>query len=189
MNPLYFAPGVAVRVTMEIISMFGNSSDRQSYLKRVASHSTKGHANGRIDVLPPCAREREQVYVSTKEQWENIEAVALRLKSEMNDILAAKGDTRRVNDIQKQLHALADTRARLAETARAVGYEAYGWAFMCVAELRLSKEMFRMIDEEVELLIGRRRSEVKLPTGFLVRLKKKKAAEKSLIGRRAAVHV
>lgn len=163
--------------------MFKSASDRQHFLRREGSHSTKGFANGRVDVLPPQAREAENLYADAKSQWDDVERLAHNLKCELANIQSDKKarykqhKVDRITEIHSSLSDLADTRARLAELARGIGCEAYGWAFLCLAELRLSKEVFLKIDREVEVLMGRRRSEVKLPAGVVTRLRRARLAE------------
>ncbi len=146
--------------------MFKASSERQHFTRREGSHSTKGRANGRVDILPPEARRKEELYQSAKGQFDALEEHVSRLKTQRVEIIADGGYKHKPWKLEKlkliddQLLNLSTERGRLATVARAAGSEAFGWCFMAIAEVRLTRELFREISEETERLMGRKEAEV-----------------------------
>lgn len=145
--------------------MFKGSSERQSFTSRVASHSTKGRANGRVDILP-AGTEAEEVYVNLKQQH-------LILDSQLKDLheqkLQITADERwkykphkvsRLAQIEQQVDQIADQRREFAVVLRAKGSDAFGWCFMAVAELRLPTETMRAIQAETREIMGRFETEI-----------------------------
>lgn len=123
--------------------MYKSASNLQSSAKRTASHATKPLASGRVDILPPKARELEIIYNEHKEQVVQLE------KS-----LAAAASRRQKNRIKSEI-------GRARGMARSVGEEAYATTFYVLAALRMPNELFRELDIETRNAMGRLRHELK----------------------------
>src|SRR5574337_1191186 len=104
--------------------MYKSASRLQSSSKRVSSYSTKPLSNGRVDVLPPKARETEIIYNRYKDQVSQLEK---SLKSAAS---------------QQQKNRIMSEIGRTRELARAVGEEAYATTFYMLAALRMPRELF-----------------------------------------------
>lgn len=150
--------------------MFKSTSERASFKERVASHSTKGFANGRVDVLPPQARELEVVYSGLVEQYKVADQQVALAEKELKRVddalrltmprpLYEKFISERVALIRK-VSVLRTELGTLRNVVRAAGEKAYTECFYYLAERRLAKELFRSVDEEVMCIMGRPRHEL-----------------------------
>lgn len=54
--------------------MFKNANDQLAYLRRVGSHATKEHANGRIDAIPPNAAPPVEYFNTLSDQYKMLQA-------------------------------------------------------------------------------------------------------------------
>jgi hypothetical protein len=136
--------------------MFKSSSESQNYLRRVASHSTKGSPSGRVVVLPPAARPQEFLYASLKDQIANTK---VRL-CEVDRAIAKGSNYEEITLLRKQRDSIKSTEAKLRIAATNAGQKSYDRVFREVAELLLTRELFKSIDMETEGLMGRRRVEL-----------------------------
>lgn len=151
--------------------MFKSASERQSFTQRVASHSTKGHANGRVDILPPEARELEISYQDTKRQFEAVSAQIPAIEAELAEVRASLKKTQkyqtfeyltgRLAVLEESLQTFRTLKGTYRELARAAGIQAYAECFYRIARLRLPNEVRKELEMEAERLIGRPPHEVK----------------------------
>lgn len=150
--------------------MFKTTSEKQSFQQRVASHSTKGFANGRVEVLPPEAQTLEIVYSDMKEQFDVSLAQWRETQAEIEDVKfrlhgmkpGREADTlkERLRTLGFKLNAINTAMGEHRKLARDAGERAFSTCFMFIAERTLPKEVFKRIDIETEQMMGRRRHEV-----------------------------
>jgi hypothetical protein len=145
---------------------FKSASERQSFTSRVASHSTKGHANGRVDVLPPEARPQAQLFNEADKQYniaklahENVLVDMKAVKKKLKRTLPFD-EFRRLSERLENLKALEEntrnTLSKYREIRKSADNEAFCSVFYRVAELRLEKVIFMELDQEAIREMGTR---------------------------------
>jgi hypothetical protein len=150
--------------------MYKGTSEKQNFIGRVASHSTKGYANGRVVLLPAEAR-REQTYQSTKEQYEiakaelrELEPTIPILKKKLVKTLPYKEYSLISNEISFAMMRQQELKTILGELRlhiRNRGESSYGGIFYRIAKQRLSKDILIEIEKEVSEALGRHVYEIK----------------------------
>ena len=151
--------------------MFKGTQVKQDRLKRVASSSTKPHAGGRVDTLPPEAKPFEETYNSLKHQYEAIRDTLKSIQGEMK-----AGDLSR----RHLIHHLEGQAKELRELARHGGELPYCIVFYYVARNCMSWDLFLAIDQEVGMIMGRTRHEVPAPIKPSSKMPKHEAFKKVL---------
>jgi hypothetical protein len=154
--------------------MYRKASEQQSFLKRVASHSTKPFATGRVDILPPGARPKEAIYQRAKAQWESAKESLARIEVEQREITERLKTTlphKEFQQLEERRRSLGAIRVEMQNTlaehrsiARAAGREAWGEAFRDMAWLMLPRDTCSEIEEAVRQCIGREEVEIEKPT-------------------------
>lgn len=133
--------------------MFKKTSERLSHMERVASHATKEHASGRIDMIPTDAQQPVDYFNDLHDQYKSLnanyqllmaEAAMLRrqLKQRMSydEFRRIEGQSNAVGQMMHHIQQrLADLRPSIRDARRdATG--AFKW--------HLAKEMLRQAEVE-----------------------------------------
>ena len=127
---------------------FKSTSEAEGFRARVASHSTKGRATGRVDVMPPQAR--PAVYSELAEQISIVEASIEKVRA---DIVACD-DRRERNRLHDLLRVLKTSRGQYEVLLKAAKAHDRHQVFYRLANEMLPKDTFRQIDERADALIG-----------------------------------
>lgn len=139
--------------------MFKSTADAMAFTHRVASHSTKPRPSGRVETLPPNAKDKELLYESYKAQFNNIKTNISRIDAELG---TASCD--RKYHLQAQRRQQMAELGRVASFARKIGEEAYTTVFYYLAYQRLPKELMAELDIETRCIMGRQRHEISDPS-------------------------
>ena len=149
---------------------FKSTSQNLSYVARVASASTRPHANGRIDLIPEDAREPEEYYNTLRDQYlamnqrhqdirERLTAIKLKLRETM-----PYADFKKLLDEREALAGqyteLTSELVKLRADVRVSGKDAWAVTFYGIAKRFLDGETMKKIDREVGELLGRPMTEV-----------------------------
>lgn len=138
--------------------MYKSAAHALAFTHRIASESTKARPSGRVDTLPPNAKEKEVLYESFKEQFRNIKRNIARIDDEM-----PTADDSRAADLRAQRTRQLEALGQVATFARRIGEEAYCTVFYYLAVQRLPKELFGELDIETRMIMGRQRHEIQNP--------------------------
>ena len=144
--------------------MYSKTAKSSHYLPRVGSYSTVPHRNGRVDVLPPEARDAELTYLDCKEQIETLVAEQLKCEARAKDLhrqLAISQPkelfhrlAKAQQDVGKRLQSLQQNMRELRQLGRAACDHAFAVVFFHVAKMRLSPELNKTIFGETQSLLG-----------------------------------
>src|SRR5258708_79157 len=74
--------------------MFKLTSERLNHRERVASHSTKEHANGRIDMVPPTADQPEDYFNGAAESYRTLRSQLGVLDPDTEEAFLVRGRLR-----------------------------------------------------------------------------------------------
>jgi hypothetical protein len=154
---------------------FKGVSEGLNHIARVASASTRPHANGRIDLIPPDALEPEEYYNTIRDQYIAMNArqksIQVRL-TEINLELRATlpfGKFKPLDDerqrLAQQYTELQSACVRLRAEVRTSGKDAWAVTFYGIAKRVLGSETFKKLEYEVEALLGRPITEVEAGEG------------------------
>jgi hypothetical protein len=66
--------------------MYKATYDSLHFLKKAASHSTKGTRSGRVDILPPEAQPTKETYLSARDQLDILKARDEFLREQIQSI-------------------------------------------------------------------------------------------------------
>lgn len=132
--------------------MFKHTSDKLDDLGRVGSHATKPFGTGRVDVLPPHARQWEAVYASFKEQY------SLATEKLERAFVGLRGADTKLTATLPRSEFLATVRVRAGYAEQIKHYQgvcgdlrrccvqaaanSYGQAFIEAAKLILTNEQY-----------------------------------------------
>jgi hypothetical protein len=149
---------------------FKNTSGSLNHIARVASASTRPRATGRIDLIPPDAKEPEEYYNTIRDQYfemnarfQHNQARLTELKAQLRQNLPKYGYERanaEYVNLKPQQAKLQDELAHLRIAVHAAGANAYGIVFKEVAKRVLDSETIVKIAREVEALLGRPEHEI-----------------------------
>lgn len=149
---------------------FKGTSEALNHIARVASASTRPHANGRIDLIPDDAREPEEYYNTIRDQYlamnarhKSIQQRLTELKTEMRQTLPFelfRALSQEREDLAKQFTELTPALVKLRSDVRLTGKDAWAVTFYGIARRVLGVETFKKLDREVEILLGRPITEV-----------------------------
>lgn len=149
---------------------FKGTSEGLNHIARVASAATRPRANGRIDLIPPDAREPEEYYNTIRDQYlamnsqlKSIQARLTELKLEMRETLPFErfSTLKRERDrLAEQYTALTPECKNLRAAVRVSGKDAWAVTFYGIAKRVLGVETFKKIEFEVQNLLGRPITEV-----------------------------
>ena len=144
--------------------MYGKTSKTAHYLPRTGSYSTVPHRNGRVDVLPPEARDAELTYLECKEQIDTLIAEQLKCEARAKDlrkqleISQPKELFHRLSkaqqDVGKRLQSLQANMREVRQLGRAACDHAFAVVYFHVAKMRLSPELQKTIFGEAQSLLG-----------------------------------
>jgi Iap family predicted aminopeptidase len=150
---------------------YKTANENLNHIHRVASASTREHANGRIDMIPPNAREPEEYYNTIRDQYFAMNASFVRnqerlrvLKEQLRHTLPHHDYLRvnaEYNNLASRQTKMQDDLSNLRLIVHAAGSQAFGTVFKEVAKLVLDYETFVKICREVETLLGRPEHEIK----------------------------
>jgi len=146
--------------------MYSKTSKTAHYLPRTGSYSTVPHRNGRVDVLPPSARESEIAHQELRSQVnalkQELEKNRVRL-TEINASLAetmdwssyARAESERAN-LAKRIHAIEMNLRDLGEIVQQSSQLVFANAFVKVARARLSQPAYDELAREAKSECGMR---------------------------------
>jgi hypothetical protein len=170
--------------------MYKTTSDRTTYLERVASHSTKEHATGRIDNIPSWAKEPEEYYLSLRERVDSLtiqrdKAVAKMTAINQRLLKMLPHDEYRLLINQRGVasdyakHFDSELR-EFREMLRAAAANSWSLVFYHCARMLLTDDEFMTITKETDSVLGRRTYDNIRPTRQM-RLAEKTAEEREQI--------
>lgn len=144
--------------------MFKKTSDRLSYIERVASHSTKERANGRIDMIPADAKQPVDYFNTLHDQYKIMlnnykllmaDAAALRARMQQRMTFEAYQQTNsQLDAIGCQMQHAQDQLAELRQLVRGARGEA-AFAFKWhLAKVMLREQDVLQINKQSELFIA-----------------------------------
>lgn len=145
--------------------MFKGTQDNNDWLKRTGSHATRPFANGRIDDLPPWAREPEEYYQSIKKQWdsileqlhlarERVHDAKIRMRSSLPKIEYERINFKYEHD-KRILLELEEKSKDYRMIARAAAKNSFGIVYKFCADRILDHETKTKLENEVQELLGR----------------------------------
>lgn len=149
--------------------MYKTTSERQSCLERVASHSTKGRGGGLVTVLPPRARPEEAVYRDAYEQYgaackqrkaleDEIVAVNVALRNpELSGHDVGRLKTRR-EELVEAISLVENHLKKLKWAAWKAANDSWTATFHEIAEAMLTPELFMQVEEATIVAMGRHRN-------------------------------
>jgi hypothetical protein len=152
--------------------MYKGSSDKLSYIDRVASHSTKARPSGRIDDIPAWAREPEEYYNSVRDQYRLLADQLAKIQHDLaaiNEKMKVKAGLpfKEFEHLRKHKERLAAKFTALKpqagayrEIARAAGERAWASVFFHLAQMLLTPDDFRILLKETQELLGRNQVEI-----------------------------
>jgi hypothetical protein len=150
--------------------MYKGSSDKLSYIDRVASHSTKPRPSGRIDDIPAWAQEPEAYYNSVRDQYRLLADQLAKIQHDLtviNEKMKASLPFKEYEHLRIHKERLAAKYSALQpqagayrEIARAAGNRAWATVFFHVAHMLLTREDFQILLKETQELLGRDQVEV-----------------------------
>jgi hypothetical protein len=144
--------------------MFKKTSDRLTYVERVASHSTKERANGRIDMIPPDAELPVDYFNTLHDQYKNL-CANYKMLSEYGSSLRDRlkqtlkyDEYRRIQpESESNGHQLLHIQGQLSELrklikdARSDAAFAFKWH---MAKELLKADDIKHINEQCDLFVG-----------------------------------
>lgn len=149
---------------------FKGTSEALNHIARVASASTRPHANGRIDLIPENAREPEEYYNTIRDQYLLLNDQHGRTRQRLTEIKIELRATlpfeayRALNEERERLaaqySALTPQLVELRSLVRATGKDAWAVTFYNIAKRIIGVDAFIKLETEVELLLGRKITEV-----------------------------
>lgn len=149
--------------------MYKSTHSNHDYLKRVASHSTKGSRRGYAEVLPPEAVAREDEYVSLSGQLDNMIEEHMRLQRRLEEIGTLKGynmprDEYRALEAERRALGEKINRSgeRLSEFKRNVvriGHESFSEVLVRCLKVVTPRDTFLAAVADAEALLQRKAAE------------------------------
>jgi hypothetical protein len=150
--------------------MFKASSDKLDYINRVGSHATKARGTGRIDDIPPWAREPEEYYNSIRDQYQALADQFADVQAQLaviNEKLRVTLPFKDFENLRLHKERLAARCTMLQEQAkayrslaRAAGEKAWATVFYHCAQFVLGKDEFRRIEEQTKEILARPQFEI-----------------------------
>lgn len=144
---------------------YKSTSDNLNYIERVASHSTKEHRTGRIDMVPTWAREPEEYYNAMRDRWSSLAEQLLKCETELQQINEKLKTTLPIRDYQftierqraerEKYNSLKNSVAEYRSIARAASEHSVASVFMELARKQLDKDVFSNLMEDTKNILGR----------------------------------